>query len=97
MSSTRLILSQDSRDLLDINKGARDGTIPHRNPEFAQHTLRIPMDHFVALYRLYPGLIARDPAERSAAMEAFHNSPFAEPYRINRLSRGYLHNGLIIK
>lgn len=97
MTPTRLILNQDHRDLLDINKGARDGVIPHRNPEFGQHTLRIPMDHFAALYRLYPGLIATNPEEKSAAWEAFHNSPFAEPYRMNRLSRGYLHNGIIIK
>lgn len=97
MTPMRLIVSQDHKDLLDINRGARDGTIPHRNPEFAQHTLRIPMDHFTALYRLYPGLIARNPAEKSAAWEAFHNSPFAERYRVNKLSRGYLHNGTIIK
>ena len=97
MTLTRLVLNQDHRELLDINKGARDGTIAHRNPEFGQHTLRIPMDHFTALSKLYPGLIASDPAEKSAAWEAFHNSPFAEPYRINKLSRGYLHNGIIIK
>jgi hypothetical protein len=97
MTPARLIITQEKRELLDINKGARDGTIPHRNPNFAQHTLRIPVEDFAALYRLYPGLIARDPEEKSAAWEAFHNSSFAEPYRLNRLSRGYLHNGEIIK
>ncbi len=97
MSPTQLILNSDHKSLLETNKSARDGVIPHRNPEFGQHTLRIPMDHFHALYKLYPGLIAADPDEKSAAWEAFHNSPFAEPYRINRLSRGYLHNGIIIK
>jgi hypothetical protein len=97
MNPTRLILTTEKKQLLDINKGARDGTIAHRNPDFGQHTLRIPIEDFAALYRLYPGLIARDPDEKSAAWEAFHNSPFAEPYRLNRLSRGYLHNGIIIK
>jgi hypothetical protein len=97
MTSTRLIITTDKRELLDINRGAREGTIPHRNPEFAQHTLRIPVEDFAALYKLYPGLIAIDPAEKSAAWEAFHNSPFAEPYRVNKLSRGYLRNGNIIK
>lgn len=97
MSSTRLIVTPAKRQIFEINKGARDGTIPHRNPDFGQHTLRIPMADFVALYKLYPGLIARDPEEKSAAWEAFHNSPFAERYRVNRLSRGYLYNGDIIK
>jgi hypothetical protein len=97
MTPTRLGLNQAHNALFEVNKGARDGTIPHRNPEFAQHTLRIPMDHYSALTRLYPGLNARDPDERSAAWEAFHNSPFAERYRVNKLSRGYLHNGAIIK
>jgi hypothetical protein len=97
MTPTRLEINASQKALLETNKGARDGTIPHRNPDFAQHTLRIPMEHFTALTKLYPGLVASDPAEKSAAWEAFHNSPFAEPYRVNKLSRGYLHNGIIIK
>lgn len=97
MTPVRLIVTPGKRQILEINKGAREGVIPHRNPAFGQHMLRVPEEDFWALYRLYPALIALDPAERSAAWEAFHNSPFAEPYRVNRLSRGYLHNGLIIK
>lgn len=97
MTPAQLLITPAKREIFEINKGARDGTVAHRNPDFAQHTLRIPIEDFAALYKLYPGLIAKDPDEKSAAWEAFHNSPFAEPYRVNRLSRGYLHNGDITK
>jgi hypothetical protein len=75
----------------------REGIDQHRHLPFAQHTLRIPEQDFYALTKLYPGLIAIDPAEKSAAWEAFHDSPFAEAYRVGKVVRGVVKNGLIIK
>jgi hypothetical protein len=90
-------MNPERRTILESVANVRNGNTPHRNPNFAQHTLRIPEQDFYALLKLYPALNATDPAERSAAWESFHNSPFAEKYRVNKLSRGYLHSGIIIK
>lgn len=90
-------MNPERRLILDSVKKVRDGVDPHRNPNFAQHTLRIPEQDFYALLRLFPKLNSLDPAEKTAAWESFHNSPIAEQYRVNKLSRGYLYNGKIIK
>jgi hypothetical protein len=90
-------MNPERRLILDSVAKVREGVDPHRNPNFGQHTLRIPEQDFYALLKLFPKLNALDPAERTAAWESFHNSPYAEKYRVNRLSRGYLHNGNIIK
>lgn len=90
-------MNPERRLILESVANVRNGVTPHRNPNFAQHSLRIPEQDYYALLKLFPKLNALDPAEKTAAWESFHNSPLAEKYRVNRLSRGYLHNGNIIK
>lgn len=86
----------ERRNILESVQRVREGIDPHRHLPFAQHTLRIPEGDFYALTRLYPGLIALDPNEKSAAWEALHNSPFAEAYRIGKIVRGVTKNGIIL-
>ena len=83
--------------ILESVARVRNGIDPHRHAPFAQHQHRIPMQDFRALTMLFPGLVAIDPLEKSAAWEAFHNSPFSEPYRVGKVVRGVTKNGIIIK
>lgn len=83
--------------MLEQVQRVRDGVDPHRHLPFAQHTLRIPESDFYALARLYPGLTAIDPAEKTAAWEAFHKSPFSEPYRVGKQVRGITKKGWLVK
>ena len=85
------------RAIFESVKRVRDGVDPHRNPNFAQHTHRIPEQDYYALIRLYPALASHDPQEKFAAWEAFDKSPFSEPYRVNRIVRGITKNGILIK
>lgn len=85
------------REILEINHKCRQGEIPHRHPKFARHMFRIPEQDFYALRRLYPGLAAIDPQELTAAWEEFERSPFSEKYRIAKIFRGVIKNGVIIK
>lgn len=86
------------QQIFEINQKCRDGVIPHRHPDFARHMFRIPMQDFHALRKLYPGLANMgDPLALTAAWEEFERSPFAEPYRIGKLFRGVIRNGVIIK
>jgi hypothetical protein len=90
-------MNPERRAILESVARVRNGIDPHRNPSFAEHQLRIPMQDFHALVRLYPGLSARDPLEKTAAWEAFHKSPFSEPYRVNKIVRGVTKSGILIK
>jgi hypothetical protein len=90
-------MNPERRAILESVKQVRDGVTPHRNPNFAQHMHRIPEQDFYALLRLYPGLSAIDPLEKSAAWEAFSKSPFAEPYLVCKRVKGIFKNGNLIK
>lgn len=83
------------REILEQVKQVREGVNPHRHAPFARHQLRIPMEDWYALRRLIPGLAATDPAELTAAWEWFERSAFAEPYRVGRMHRGVIKNGVI--
>ncbi len=87
----------ERRSVFESVQRVRDGNEPHRHLPFARHTMRIPEQDFYALVRLFPGLIAHDPAEKNAAWEAFEKSPLSEPYRVGKLVRGVIKQGLIIK
>lgn len=83
------------REILEEVRRVRDGVQPHRHMPFARHTLRVPMEDFYALSRLIPGLDAKDPDERTAAWDWFERSAFSEPYRVGRISRGIVRNGVL--
>jgi hypothetical protein len=89
-------MSPERRAALEAIAQIRVGNVAHRHLPWARHTLRIPEWDYYALVRLYPGLNALDPVERSAAWEQFEKSPFSEPYRIGRISKGVVRNGLIL-
>jgi hypothetical protein len=61
---------------------AREGRLDAQHAPFAEHTLRIPTDHWWALARLYPGLNSSDHAEYEEAMARLHKSPMADRYRV---------------
>lgn len=63
---------------------AREGRVGTRHAPFAEHQLRIPVDHWRALARLYPGLNSRDAAEYAEAYDRLLKSPFADRYRVRR-------------
>jgi hypothetical protein len=90
MNSTRQAVFESIRRV-------REGIDQHRHLPFARHALRIPEGDYYALMRLYPGLASSDPQERAAAMEHFERTPFAEAYRVGKIHRGVIKNGLIIK
>lgn len=90
-------MNPERRAIFESVKRVRDGIDPHRNPNFAQHMHRIPEQDFYVLLRLFPGLKATDPHEKSAAWEAFDKSPFSEPYRVNKRFKGRILNGNLIK
>lgn len=61
---------------------AREGRVGTRHAPFAEHQLRVPVEHWRALARLYPGLNSRDPVEYAGAYDRLLKSPFADPYRV---------------
>jgi len=61
---------------------AREGRVGTRHAPFAEHQLRVPVEHWRALARLYPGLNSRDPAEYAEAYDRLLQSAFADPYRV---------------
>lgn len=71
-----------SRKVLTEAQLAREGRVPTRHAPFAEHTMRIPLAHWDALARLFPGLNSRNHDERAAAEKALHESPLADPYRV---------------
>jgi len=83
--------------ILESVQRVREGVDPHRHAPFARHTMRIPEQDFYALLRLYPDLASKDIAVKSAAWEAFERSPFSEPYRVGKIARGVIRNGIIGK
>lgn len=61
---------------------AREGRLDTRHAPFAEHQMRIPIEHWRALARLYPGLNSRDPVEYAEAYDRLLKSPLADPYRV---------------
>lgn len=91
-------MSSARRTMLSSVQRVREGVDPHRHLPFGRHMLRIPEADFYALCKLYPALNSRDPVEKSAALEAFErHSPFAEKYRVGRIVRGIIKDGVIQK
>lgn len=91
------ILKDDQHDILKTVQAVREGIMPHRHAPsgVGRHMFRIPEQHFYALLRLFPNLNALDPELKQKAWEAFEMSPFSEAYRIGRLHRGVIKDGLI--
>lgn len=84
--------------VLESVKRVRDGNESHKHAPFARHTMRIPEQDFYALQKLYPDLNNySDPDARLAAWERFERSAFAEPYRVGRIVRGIIKDGVIKK
>jgi hypothetical protein len=50
---------------------------------------------FMRWFGYIPDLQSRDIAVKSAAWEAFERSPFSEPYRVGKITRGIVRNGII--
>lgn len=71
-------------DELEVTRLAREGRIERRDAPFGEHLLRLPVEDFLALIKLYPDLNSPDPVESSKALDKFFNSPLAEKYRIAR-------------
>lgn len=71
-----------SRLVLREAQLAREGRLDTRHAPFAEHQLRVPLEHWNALAMLYPGLKARKREEFEAAYNALLKSPFADPYRV---------------
>jgi hypothetical protein len=88
----------ERRVILESVQKVRDGVEPHRHAPFARHTMRIPMQDFYALRALFPDLANHhDPEKQRAAWEQFEKSPLSEPYRVGKLVRGIVKNGVIKK
>lgn len=85
------------RAVLESIRSVREGTTTHRHTPFARHTLRIPENDYRVLVHLFPRLNSNNPDERLAAWDAFELSEFAEPYRVGKLFRGVIQNGVIAK
>lgn len=86
------------RVVLESVKRVREGNESHKHAPFARHTMRIPEQDFYALRMLYPDLANfADPAAQRAAWDKFEMSPFSEPYRVGRIVRGVVKNGVIAK
>jgi hypothetical protein len=79
--------------ILESVQRVREGVDPHRHAPFARHTMRIPEQDFYALFGYIPILQSKDIAVKSAAWEAFERSPFSEPYRVGKITRGIVRNG----
>lgn len=86
------------RVVLESVKRVRDGNEAHRHAPFARHTMRIPEQDFFAIVKLFPDLMCHsDPERQRAAWDQFEMSPLSEPYRIGRIVRGVISNGVIKK
>jgi hypothetical protein len=82
--------------ILSSVQRVREGNEEHRHAPFARHQMRIPMQDWYALRRLFPDLDAfKDPDRQRAAWEQFERSVFSEPYRVGRIVRGVVRNGVI--
>ena len=86
----------ERRAILESVKRVRDGVEPHKHAPFARHTMRIPMQDWYALRKLIPDLDAfKDPDRQRAAWDYFERSVWSEPYRVGRIVRGVVSNGVI--
>lgn len=86
------------RVVFESVKRIRDGNEAHRHPRGMRHTMRIPEQDFFALRKLYPDLANHnDPEAQRAAWERFERSAFSEPYRVGRIVRGIVKNGVLLK
>lgn len=86
------------RVVFESVKRVRDGNEAHRQLDWARHTMRIPEQDFFALRKLYPDLANfMDPEAQRAAWDRFEKSAFSEPYRVGRVVRGVVKNGVILK
>lgn len=86
------------RVVLESVRRVRDGNEAHKHAPFARHTMRIPEQDFFALRKLYPDLANfNDPDAQRAAWDRFEKSAFSEPYRVGRVVRGVVKNGVITK
>ncbi len=94
---TRQALKQHRLQVLESVKRVREGVDPHRHAPFARHTMRIPEQDFYALIKLYPDLIAHDPDKKQAAWDRFEMSAFSEAYRVGKIVRGVVKQGIILK
>lgn len=63
---------------------AREGRVAVRHAPFAEHQLRIPVEHWYALLPLFPGLDSRDHDTFEAAYHRLLESPLADPYRVRK-------------
>lgn len=88
----------ERRAILESVQRVREGNEGHKHAPFARHTMRIPMQDWYALRKLFPDLDAHhDPARQRAAWDQFEKSPFSEPYRVGKIHRGVIKNGVIVK
>lgn len=86
----------DRNVILESVKRVREGNEVHRHAPFARHTMRIPVEDFRALQMLYPDLANfHDPEAQRRAWDAFELSPFSEAYRVGRVVKGVVKNGVI--
>lgn len=81
-----------SRQVLAEARLAREQRVDTQHAPFAEHTLRVPAEHWKALTLAFPGLNSKDHVEYEAAMTALHASPLADPYRVRtrRAQLGHL-------
>lgn len=68
--------------VLDEAQLAREGRLETQHAPFAEHQLRIPVEHWRSLAMLYPGLNSRDHDEFTEAYNRLLASSFADPYRV---------------
>lgn len=86
------------RAVFESVQRVREGNEAHKHAPFARHTMRIPEQDFFALRKLYPDLANfNDPDAQRAAWDRFEKSAFSEPYRVGRVVRGVVKNGVISK
>jgi hypothetical protein len=89
-------MNPERRAILESVKRVRDGVDAHKHAPFARHTMRIPMADYQALILLYPDLNNfDDPQAQRVAWDAFELSPISERYRVGRLHRGVIKDGVI--
>lgn len=72
---------------------AREGRLETKHAPFAEHMCRIPLEHINRWHKmngvllpplrvLFPGWDSKNHDEAEAAMNAFHASEYADPYRV---------------
>jgi len=94
----RQVNSLARRAIFETNQKVREGTQEHRHLPWARHTMRIPEGDYYALLKLYPDLANfKNPEARQRAWDAFEKGPFSEPYRVGKVVRGIVKNGVIQK